>query len=132
MGKQEGVGVGGGELKVGSTVHWSRKAAIVKYRKGHSVLVRQRRLLEAISRQMYPCYCTPVAPYTPQWTVMGLQGHEHDASKSRHCHLALSIMFLDSTGVWLSCLATNWISVLAPLCLVFTNPVTNNKCSIPW
>ena len=46
--------MGGGEAKAGSSIHWNRKAAICivcswKYRKGHSVPVRPRKLLEAVS-----------------------------------------------------------------------------------
>jgi len=50
-----GGGHGGGEPKVGSSNHWNKKAAIVflwKYRKEHSVLVRPRRPLKAVSYQV--------------------------------------------------------------------------------
>ena len=39
--------------------------------------------------------------------------------------LALSSVCLDSARVWLSCQAIKWISVLAGLCWVLANPVTN-------
>ena len=36
--------------------------------------------------QQFHSKCTPVALYIPQWTVMNLQGHKHDAScNSRPC-----------------------------------------------
>ena len=37
--------------------------------------------------------------------------------------VALPLVYLDSTGVWLSCQAIIWISVLAGLFRVFTNQV---------
>ena len=49
---------------------------------------------------------------------MDLQGHKHDARESRS--LALSMVFLDSTRVWLSCLAKNWILVFVLSCLAFS------------
>ena len=44
--------------------------------------------------------------------------------KADRLHVALLMVFLDSTGVWLSCLAKNYTSALALLSLVFANPVT--------
>ena len=38
--------------------------------------------------------------------------------------LALSLVCLDGAGVWLSCQAIKWNSVLAGLRRVLTNPVT--------
>ena len=38
--------------------------------------------------------------------------------------LALSLVCLDSTRVWLSCQAIKWISVLAEFYQVLANPVT--------
>ena len=57
---------------------------------------------------------------------MDLQGHKNAACESRsgYISLALSLVCLDSAGVWLSCQAINWISVLARLFQVLANPVT--------
>ena len=40
--------------------------------------------------------------------------------------VALPLVCLDSAGVWLSCQAIIWISVLAGLFRVFANQVTYN------
>ena len=60
---------------------------------------------------------------------MNLQGHRNDASESRPAWLfvALSLVHLDSAGVWLSCQAIIWISVLVGLFRVFANPVTYSQ-----
>ena len=44
---------------------------------------------------------------------MNLQGHRNDAGESRP--VAMPLVCLDSAGVWLSCQAIIWISVLAGL-----------------
>ena len=36
---------------------------------------------------------------------MNLQGHKDDTSKADPLYVAMLIVFLDSTGVWLLCLA---------------------------
>ena len=41
--------------------------------------------------------------------------------------VALPLVCLDSAGVWLSCQAISWISVLAGLFRVFANQVTYGK-----
>ena len=51
---------------------------------------------------------------------MNLQGHRNDGSGSRPGS-AIGV----SAGVWLSCQAIIWISVLAGLLRVFANQVTN-------
>ena len=86
------------------------------YSKEHSILVRPRWLLAAVYSK---CSLTGV----PQWHRTEihpivdchklLQGHKHEASKSRS--VALSLVCLDSVTVWLSC---QGISVLALLCQV--------------
>ena len=47
--------------------------------------------------------------------------------------LALPLVCLDSAGVWLSCQAIIWISVLAGLFRVFANQVTfNDQLAMQW
>ena len=55
---------------------------------------------------------------------MDLQGHKHDASKSRPCNVyeALSMVFLDSARVWLSFHVQDFSFAL--LYLIFTISVT--------
>ena len=53
-------------------------------------------------------------------------GSQNDAGESRpgYLYVALPLVCLDSAGVWLSCQAIIWISVLAGLFQVFANQVT--------
>ena len=55
---------------------------------------------------------------------MDLQGQKNAACESRPGHLYLSLVYLNSARVRLSCQAIKWISVLAGLCWVLVNPVT--------
>ena len=57
---------------------------------------------------------------------MNLQGYRNDPSESRpgYLYIALSLMYLDSARVWLSCQVIIGISVLVGLFQVFANPVT--------
>jgi len=56
---------------------------------------------------------------------MNLQGHRNEAGgKQTWLFVALPLVCLDSAGVWLSCQAIIWISVLAGLLPVLAIQVT--------
>ena len=92
VGGWEGGGCWGwvhGKPKAGRIIHWHRERAAVcwvNHKNSRSVHVRTRRSLGAVWHHMQPYYCAPVAPYTPQWTIINLHGQINAACKSRPSH----------------------------------------------
>ena len=98
----------GGEPKAGFSIHWSRKAASWKCKKGQNAK-------KVVGSSFTPSVALLVHPsgtvhYTEDCHELNMM-----PIKQTLLYVALSMLFLNSTRAWLSCPPKNLISVLALL-----------------